>query len=945
MFEGAHETNPRIGVLEFPEALKPFVRDTSRSGLVQLVDVLHAEIVTRVFSKIDEASDMAKAIRVIALHLDDEYCRAVADRAAGHVAYATADYVGALAFYEAAVMRFESLGRDDDVARTLNGALQTLIYLDRFDQARRWAERARTIFARSGDRLRIARLDSNLGNLLYRQDRYEEARQLYKRAYEQFRILGETRDIAAALSNLSVSAISLGEFGAALEEYLTARTWCATHQMPRLVAEADYNIAYLHFLRGDYLRAIDLYRKARAYSKRVGDAYHAALCDLDQSEVYLDLNLLSEGLQLADRAAQGFCRLKLNYEHAKALTFVAIAYGRRRQNAHALRLFSRARRAITGPQNPVWPAVIDLYRAACLRDLGLSNAALRVNRRARRAFASERLRARVAKSDLLTSRLYFESGQPEEGLDRINRVLRSIDPQNTPVVFFEGLVLKGQIETAVGSFAEAESTLRQAIERLETLRTRLIGDELSIAFLQDKVHVYEMLIDLIQSGPGARSRARETFDLMERSKSRTLAEWMTRVHRNLSPQARPATDEQTVLRQDLNAQYRRLEEMLTSPALHDRRAAHVLHKKARDLEIRLTQLLVEQQAGAGEARVFCEDAAASLECIQDSLPADCVIVEYYVTAAAIFVAVIGKNVFHLERLGCLSDVKHSIDLLRFHFCRARSHGSAYSATAAQQRHLAELYDHLVRPIRRLIRASHLVIIPHGPLHQLPFHALLDQDRFLIDDFIVSYAPSANVFYSCSKRLPNKRNLSLVMGVPDRKAPHIEQEVQTVADLLPNAIRCLGAAATETVLRRHASESRYIHIASHSRFRADNPMFSSIQLGDSKLSVFDLNQIAIGSELVTLSGCSTGVNGVLRGDELVGMVRGFLRAGARRIMMTLWDVHDQSTAEFMKLFYKRLADGASVAHALRSAMIEVRRQYPSPYFWAPFAVSGAAAPDR
>src|SRR5438034_429168 len=116
--------------------------------------------------------------------------------------------------------------------------------------------------------------------------------------------------------------------------------------MDRLVAEADYNIAYLHFLKGDYLQAIDLYRQARTYSKQAGDDYHVSRCDLDQSEVYLALNLISEGLQLAERAARGFSRLGMNYEHAKALTLVAIACGRRRQNVQALHLFSRARRAV-----------------------------------------------------------------------------------------------------------------------------------------------------------------------------------------------------------------------------------------------------------------------------------------------------------------------------------------------------------------------------------------------------------------------------------------------------------------------------------------------------------------------------------------------------------------------------------------------------------------------
>jgi CHAT domain-containing protein len=342
--------------------------------------------------------------------------------------------------------------------------------------------------------------------------------------------------------------------------------------------------------------------------------------------------------------------------------------------------------------------------------------------------------------------------------------------------------------------------------------------------------------------------------------------------------------------------------------------------------------------------VYPEDGPIRLWLIQNSIPPGCAIIEYYMTSSSIFVALIAKESIRVVRLASLSAVKPPLDLLKFHFGRRRNHDGVNVQDSAQRHHLAELYDHLVRPIRRLITATHLIIIPHGPLHQVPYHALLNGDRFLIDDFAVTYAPSATLFYQSLRRPLNRQTLSLVMGVPDKKAPYIEEEIQTVADLLPRAIHCLGDRATEAVLRRHASESRYIHIASLSRFRPDNPMFSSIQLSDFKLNVFDLHQIEIRADLVTLSGCSTGVNDVAQGDELVGMARGFLRAGARSVMTTLWDVDDRSTSEFMKLFYSSLATGAPIQQALRSAMLKLREEYPAPYFWAPFVVSGGIGMD-
>src|SRR5690606_2179028 len=109
-------------------------------------------------------------------------------------------------------------------------------------QALEWAAEARAIFERSGDRLRLARLDSNTGNIYYRQDRFAEALLYYTRACRELRAIGGPQDLAAVLSNMAVCSISLNDFTGALEHYREARECCERNGMPLLVAEADYNI-------------------------------------------------------------------------------------------------------------------------------------------------------------------------------------------------------------------------------------------------------------------------------------------------------------------------------------------------------------------------------------------------------------------------------------------------------------------------------------------------------------------------------------------------------------------------------------------------------------------------------------------------------------------------------------------------------------------------------
>jgi CHAT domain-containing protein len=121
------------------------------------------------------------------------------------------------------------------------------------------------------------------------------------------------------------------------------------------------------------------------------------------------------------------------------------------------------------------------------------------------------------------------------------------------------------------------------------------------------------------------------------------------------------------------------------------------------------------------------------------------------------------------------------------------------------------------------------------------------------------------------------------------------------------------------------------------------MFSGIRLGDAYLNLYDLYQLKFDAELVTLSGCATGMNVVTSGDELLGLIRGLLYAGAHSLLLTLWDVHDQSAADFMASFYRRFQSGEEKAAALRGAMIELRERYPHPYHWAPFTLIGKVSP--
>jgi CHAT domain-containing protein len=263
---------------------------------------------------------------------------------------------------------------------------------------------------------------------------------------------------------------------------------------------------------------------------------------------------------------------------------------------------------------------------------------------------------------------------------------------------------------------------------------------------------------------------------------------------------------------------------------------------------------------------------------------------------------------------------------------------------------------LVKPVAELLPPSsgHITIVPYGPLFNLPFHALYDGSHFLVEHYRINYLPASTILMHLgtlqserSKRSTRTRGataLPLVLGYSGHgQLQRVRQEAQTVAALLDG--RCyLESEATITRLIELAPGSPVIHIATHGHSRLDAPNFSYVRLADGQLNAIDAFRLDLqGCELVTLSGCETGLSMSGGGDEQLGLGRAFLAAGTTSLVMSLWPVEDNATNELMQLFYEGLLKGESKVEALRSAQCNLLRRtsstYSHPYFWAAFRLVG------
>jgi CHAT domain-containing protein len=895
------------------------------------VDTHHAKCIA------DAAMDIAQALGKPSL-------LARSFRAQANATYALDEHPQAVQLYTQAVALFEQTGEEAELARTLSGSIQSLLLLGRYDDALAAGERAKTIFQKQGNTRRLARLEINLGNIYHRQDRFTDALAFYERAYEQMLAHDDAEGLAAVLSNLSLCHISLNDFPKALELHQVARRHCEQKDMPTLVAYADYNIAYLYFLRGEYGRSIQMLRDASVSAKKANDAYQLALCNLDLSEIYLELNLSAEAGELGRAANSGFHELGFGYEAAKALGFAAIAASRQGQAFEAVKLFAQAKEMFVRDQNQVWPSLIDLYEALVLFTEGRLFEARRLCAAAHEFFRTSSMPGKAVLADLLLARIALRLGDAALARQHCGAALTTLKNLDSPTLHYQAEFLMGEIERFTGNEDAAYESYCRARTAVERLRSSLRGEELKIAFFENKLEVYESLVDICLR---RQNSFEEAFAYIEQAKSRTLMDLLNQpVH--VPTVADPGQSELVRsirnLREELNWYYNLIEREQLRPEERSPERVQQLEQQARSRETDLMRAMKEATVAEANEAGMQLPSNLSLEEIRSVLPADTALVEFFCTHDRSIVCVLTRDKLHICPVTVQSRIQKLLQFLQFQMSKFKL-DPQYVATFSQpllestQAHLKNLYLELIAPIRHLLDARHVVFVQHGLLHYVPFHALHDGSSYLIDQFSISYAPSASVYAHCQTKPVNAVGDSLILGVPDVRTPAIAAEVRALAGILPKAKLFVGDDATEDVLRTYGPRSKSVHIATHGYFRQDNPMFSSIRLGTSHLSLYDMAHLQLPVEMVVLSGCATGLNVITPGDELMGLVRGLLQAGAQSLVLSLWDVHDDSTKEFMVEFYTQLREGRTKAQALQNACLHLRESRPHPYYWAPFLLIG------
>lgn len=537
---------------------------------------------------------------------------------------------------------------------------------------------------------------------------------------------------------------------------------------------------------------------------------------------------------------------------------------------------------------------------------------------------------------------HFAAGASPEHLAQIKKVLEqypglSVIPGPTSY-YVQGLMreMEGNNEAALAAF-------QKSVDLLERDRRRLRDDQSRGTFLEDKIELYYAPIKLLLD----QHRMGEAFDLMERSRSRGMADLLTSRPLNLgSGREQELFSEQQQLRAQIAAEQQKLFRFSAAGG-SEKHSEEIAQSQAKigELERDYQSLSTRIATEAPRLSQLTESRTVRLEDFQKWMRQENCDVLYYLAlpTGIILWHISGDDVkavsVFLPRPYLIDKV---LKLRKSLTDRAQDPDTAFDEQASR-----ELFLFLIQPVLKSIKTQHLVIVPHEDLNYVPFQALRDpaDGTFLGEKFQISYAPSATVLDSL-KETPNVAGGKL-LAVANPSIEAARTEVKAIGSLYPGRSKVVAdAPVTKDEVRTWAAGYNLLHLSVHGRFDESDPLLSYLELNPSgkengRMTAAEMFGLPLSKRsMVVLSACETGRVTATHANEILGMERALLYAGASELVLSSWEVDAGSTALWMQTFYRE-AQTKSASEAARLALLAVkaRPEYSHPYFWSPFLLTG------
>jgi CHAT domain-containing protein/Tfp pilus assembly protein PilF len=776
----------------------------------------------------------------------------------------------------------------------------------------------------------------------------------------------------------------LGDIGDALARYEQALALSRSTGDPRTRAFVLTSLGQVYSLRGELAAALACFAEALRINQRLGERYNEVYSLNALGSIYADLGDLDQTLDYYARALALGRELKSGGLVPHALTNLGWVHQALGDPGQALKEYAEALALDPERKDGTGTTALALHNAGiAYLKLDRPQEGLSYLDQALALRQQSGDRADQAKSFLQIGLAHQRLGERERAAANLRRALDLAEQVGNANLQAECLYRWAVLDRDEGRLGAALARIEKALGIVESVRSRVTDDRLRTSFFAARREFYEFYVDLLMrlaaAGPGDEHRA-AAFEASERARARSLLDLLAGrvdVRQGIAPELRQREAE-------LQARLSWLQD--------ERRAAPA--QGGAELQAQ------EEQAGAAMERLEAEirdlypryaevryPVPLRLAEVQARLDGRTALLEYFVGRDGSFLFVVTRDGIASHPLPAAADLAVRVRSIRAVLEQpGRRHKEEYVEQAL------DLYRLLVAPAAAVLAGKpDLLIAPDGPLYLLPFEALLtdaaaSQGRafpglpYLLRSHAVSYVPSASVFARLREPaprpsaapptgLPPKAFLAFAdplygagaaadravvrSAAPDLARPELprladsETEVRRIAALYPReeVQLYLGKDATKENVKNspYMKDARRIHFATHGFLDELHPERSSLVLtrspqDDGYLSVSEIFNLELSSDLLVLSACETALGKQVTGEGVVGLTRAFLYAGAKSLVVSLWEVADRSAPDLMVSFYRHLGT-ASKAEALRRSKLEMADGGYAPYYWASFALAG------
>ena len=925
-------------------------------------------------------------------------------KAKGDALVQISHYQPALESLDAAGEKFLSLGDEGNWARSRISWMIASAWLGHVEEALEHATRAREVFLRNGEPYWACQIDINTAVIYSHVGRYQDALDLYERMLEIFPTLSDQSDffiqrsIALAELNKGLNLARLGRFEQAYRSLLQAREDFIALGETSMIINTEIHLAELDYFRGYYGSALRRYYQAQDILLQNDVKIPILLTELklQMASALLKLNRVHEACSMAYQGVelcrkQGSSLWTSNALREYATTLVASS-----RLEEAVEALNEASMLFNQGGFDHHTSAIKLQQAEIRLEMGAIAEAYNEARILKEHFEARGLVARSVRVSLVMAGSLMEQAQQamrnsrkgqqdlflQEALSLCKQVALQAHQHHLQEEVYKSQYLLGRLFALQGNRSKARRHYGAAIAQIE----RILGDlafDLSPSFLRSAWRVYEDMIALCLE----QKETELAFSYLERARSMSLRQYLKASKKLLED----STEQQDVISplelQAVSAMKLRLQHELVSWQKDYRDYSTLLAQIDTSVSPTVRRGIIEAELKRCEAklselfeRLYLLQSTASLPLsgkksekrsrrsekhldvaqLRQQLSSNQLLLAYFLYQGKLVIFALTKEqLITYEIPDGMKQLKRLLPLLHAHLQPGGWSNPQQPSQEAIRQMLNKLYFLLVAPVKAILPppSGYLTIVPYGPLHTLPFHALYDGSRYLVEDYQVSYLPVSSLLKSSAEvdtTFGNRKPPTLASGRPlilgYSGHGHLQralEEAKTLATLLEG--RCyLEDEATIARLIEEAPGSPIIHMATHGHSRLDAPNFSSVLLADGRFNAIDAFSLDLRDcELVTLSGCETGLALIGGGDEQLGLGRAFLAAGAKTLVMSLWPVEDNATNELMQLFYQNLLRGESKVEALKNAQCTLLYRsgsiYTHPYYWSAFRLVGEVGP--